>query len=295
MKICNSPNIIVIVYPPGGYGYFLNYVFTHFFKETVKIEETGQLFDTVGTMHYQKTYAKAINSTNFDDYQLEVSVPFSKSEKIVLLYDCGTANESYSHLDTCQQVHKKFPNSIIIKSVIDKQSIAVFCNTSSAKTSYLFDHIGPLNQWNSPQEDYSIREYWSLWFHSNPFYFTECFDFNVVNVQLSKLITNPVKTITNIADKLNLTIINHNKLRVFCRKWIKTQLPYFKILSIQRRIMRCINNNINLDISNITNLRDQGYINYCIEREFNVTIPVYNYRDWFKNTNEIKEMLKNYV
>ena len=292
MKIFDSPNIIVIVYPPGGYGNFINYIVTHFFNETIKIEETPELFDTTGTAHRQKKYVSDIYPAIFDDYEINISVPYKNNEKIVLLYDSTVRNENNVDFNVHTQINAKFPNAVTIKNIVDLDFNPIIHYTSLLKTGYEYDHTDSQNMWESPDEDYSIRERWSLWYHSNPYQFSPCSDSNVVNIQLSKLSTDPVKTIIELAEKLNLTITDYHKLKSFCRNWIRVQMPYFKLLSTQRRIIRCIDNEIDLDISNITSLHDQGYINYCIEREYDVIIPVYDYKDWFKSTIEISEMIK---
>ena len=48
---------------------------------------------------------------------------------------------------------------------------------------------------------------------------------------------------------------------------------------------------MNIDLTEFTSLHDQGYINYRIEKKFNIVIPVYDYRNWFNSTNDIAEMV----
>jgi hypothetical protein len=265
---------------------------THFFKETIKVEKTLKLYDSVGTTHNQKKYVNSIRAPLISNYKLNITVPYTSTEKIVLLLESYTGNENNINYDIYSDLKKKFPNAQLVKSVIDDDAVPVYYLTSSKKTEFQFDHCTYINMWESSDEEYSIREYWSLWYHSVPFMFAKSTNANIINVQLSNLITNPANTIAELATNLNLSITNRQELQFFCRDWIRSQLDYFKILYNVRRIKRCLKNNINLDLSNITNLHDQGYINYCIEREFNVIIPVYDYRNWFKNTNEIKEMIE---
>lgn len=280
------------MYPPGGYGYFLNYVMTHYFNETIKIDKTKNLFDSVGTTHNQLKYTNPVWISNIKNYQLTISVPYSCDEKILLLLEGNNGNDKIENHNIYNRLSQKFPNAQIVKSFIDPPAIPVFHLTSLKKTKYQFDHKKFKNVWEDPSADYAIREHWTLWYHSNPFNFDATYKDNFINIPLSNLITSPVKTLLELAKKLNLSITNINELQLFCRNWQKSQLDYFKILSTERRIKKCIENNINLDISNITDLHTQGYINYCIERDFNVIIPVYDYRNWFKSTNEIKEMVQ---
>ena len=56
--------------------------------------------------------------------------------------------------------------------------------------------------------------------------------------------------------------------------------------------MQALASGKHIDISDITNLHEQGYINYCIETKYHVTIPVYDYKDWFKSTAEISNMIE---
>ncbi len=56
--------------------------------------------------------------------------------------------------------------------------------------------------------------------------------------------------------------------------------------------MQTLDTNTNIDVSDVTELYQQGYINYCIEAKYHVTIPVYDYKDWFKSTSEISDLIE---
>jgi hypothetical protein len=87
-------------------------------------------------------------------------------------------------------------------------------------------------------------------------------------------------------------VIDTQRLQEFCQSWCSTNQKYFQVYHEWQDIHNSLTQGINQDISYITDLHSQGYINYCIERDYHVTIPVYDYRDWFTSTDQIKEMIQ---
>ena len=103
---------------------------------------------------------------------------------------------------------------------------------------------------------------------------------------------NPVESLVELIVRLGFSPINVNKLKDLCDTWKIANQKYFQIYFEWQNINNALDSNTDYNLDSITSLNDQGYINYCIEKKYNVTIPVYDYRNWFKTTDEIVSMLK---
>lgn len=103
---------------------------------------------------------------------------------------------------------------------------------------------------------------------------------------------SPAESFLALSRDLGLTVSDPNGLVSFCRKWLTSQQQYCNIFLMWRKIINALDNDINLDLGSIQDLHDQGYINYRVERRYNIEIPVNDYRDWFANTDELREMIQ---
>jgi hypothetical protein len=67
---------------------------------------------------------------------------------------------------------------------------------------------------------------------------------------------------------------------------------YYNAQKVSQEILRALNDGSDFIIPPCS-LHDQGYINYCIEKEFNLKeIAPFDYKDWFKTVDDIRQMLK---
>jgi hypothetical protein len=139
-------------------------------------------------------------------------------------------------------------------------------------------------------EDYAIRENFTLFYHNWPFKWNT--NESAINVSLEKLVTDPVITLIDLINKLDMTVVDHAGLAILCKKWLDANSSYFFVYHKANAIMQALDTKTNIDVSDVTELYQQGYINYCIEAKYHVTIPVYDYKDWFKSTNEIIAMIE---
>jgi hypothetical protein len=275
--------MILISYPSGGFGNFLYYALTEFSSNTFKPGNHNFDFDILGRSHQTKKYTK-VYFHDPDNYVIDV--PVTDLETLILC-DNGINNDSY------ENINRVFPNAIKIRTVIDKDIRPVIYKTCVYKAqgsdpiTESYTHIN--NNWDN-SDDYSIRENFSLLYHNWPFKWYP--DKDCVNVSLKGLITNPHEAITNLVEVIGGEIIHRDKLTSICNNWKLANYQYFKIFFDWHNIEIALDLNENLSLKDITDLHDQGYLNYCIEEKYNVTIPVYDYKHWFNNTNDILEMIK---
>jgi hypothetical protein len=281
----DNPNIMIISYPSGGFGNFLFHVLTEFADNTYKPTKNLFEFSADGNSHSTNKYTK-IYFHDPEDYNTDFPVT---DKKILILCDNGINNDSYVN------VRKTFPAALILRATICKSIRPVIYQTCivKAKNSRVVEenHQQVLDNWSDSNEDYAIRENFTLMYH-NWNYGWECSnESNVINIELESLINDPAETIVGIVKQLGGQIIDHKKLVELCRLWQEANSKYFKVYFDWIRINYALDNQESVDISNITDLHEQGYLNYCIEYKYNVTIPVYTYRNWFKTTADIQEMI----
>jgi hypothetical protein len=283
-----SNRIILVSYPAGGFGNFILHVLTEYTKETVKVDARFR-FSTNGNSHSTNKYTN-IYYHDPGTYIPSISVD-PKNNRILVLCDNGIINDSYDKLSII------FPNAQIVRVIIDDAVRPIIYKTCITKallsdvltetTNQVIDNWGVI-------EDYAVRENFTLLYHQWPFHWNASSKNNVINVSLENLINNPVDTISETATALGLTIRHKDKLTKFCNEWTMANKQYFEVYTDWAQIDRALTEQKSIPLTHITNIHDQGYINYCIERKFNVIIPVYDYKEWFSNTQEILDMVEKF-
>ena len=282
-----SDSIILISYPSGGFGNFIYYVLTEFADNTVKVNTSAFNFSSLGDSHSVPKYTNDYYHEP-DNYDPTIDIN-PQDKKILVLCDNGINNDSYT------KIIKTFPNAVIIRLVIDNAVRPVIYQTciykALRKDSMLDetkDHIN--SNWSDANEAYAHRENFTLMYHSWSYGWN--INSNVINISIESLVINPIKAISQLINDLGMNVINLKQLTLVTNDWLSANKKYFDVYYNAKNIMQAILENKDIDISNITNLHEQGYINYCIEEHFNVIIPVYDYKDWFKSTNEITNMIE---
>ena len=275
--------MILISYPSGGFGNFLYHTLTEFSSNTYKPHNTNFEFDSLGRSHDTIKYT---NVYFHDPESYEIVLPVTDKECLILC-DNGINNDSY------EKINVTFPDAIKIRLVIDSAARPVIYKTCLIKAKVV-DHIQNslehiFNNWGDVH-DYSIRENFTLLYHNWPFKWGV--DPDCINVELSSLISNPAQTITKLIEEIGGEVISSESLYDLCADWTFHNKDYCSIYFDWATIESALDTNTCVDISHILDLHDQGYINYCIEKKFNVIIPVYDYRAWFKTTTDILRMIE---
>ena len=151
---------------------------------------------------------------------------------------------------------------------------------------------GNRHQWDKPFEPYAIRENITLLYHNWPFKWNQ--KESCVNFNISELIEDPVSCIKEIFKKLNLTLRSTEKLENVCVEWETVNHEYMVPYTEWKNINQALDNlKPDLSISHIKDFHTQGYINYKLEENYNISIKVWDYRNWFKTTGDILEMVVN--
>lgn len=118
----DSENIIVIMYPTGGYGNFLYKVLTDYLEHTVKIEDPDFTFSESGNSHKSKKYTeifdlgsayyeKRLKTFSYDYRILDETVldQIQMGKLIVVLADTGNLGDNVNF------IRRYFPHAKIIR------------------------------------------------------------------------------------------------------------------------------------------------------------------------------------
>lgn len=194
-------NIIVVSYPPGGFGNFLYLVLTVFARETVSIDGNKDFkFSEDGNSHAVVKYSQPfkpgveyvptiLNGVNFE------------SKKIVVKADLGLSNPGLL------EVKQTFPNATIVRVAIDEDS------------KYPALHAFELKVKNRPVPA-NAYEYFDTQGNLNTIARWEAITGEkTVNIPLTQLALNPVGAIKTLLADLGLTMISEDKLEGLCGSW----------------------------------------------------------------------------
>jgi hypothetical protein len=261
-----------------------------FAKETIKSENPYEFkFSSLGDSHSMPRLTN-VYYKDPEKYVPDISVNFE--DKIIpVRCDNGIINDQY------HQIKQTFPNAKILRLTIGhwvRPVIYQTCIIKGVRTNLLEENNQTLlDNWTDCHENYAIRENFTLLYHNWPFKWEFMNDENIINFDLENFIIDHNQAIMEIFNLLELTIIEHSLLEQTLTDWRAVNEKYFKIYFNAKNILHALSTDQQMDIAEITDLHEQGFINYCIEKYFNVTIPVYDYRNWFSNTKEIKSMAED--
>lgn len=282
----DEKQIVLISYPSGGFGNFIYYVLSEFADQTYKIDNSNFEFSHDGNSHSTRKYVPVWYK---DPENYKLPDEFTTDKTVLILCDNGIKNDSYSKIRTV------FKNCKILRFCISESVKPIIYKTCiiKAKRSTLIDeNAESLVQWEDSNEDYAIRENYTLLYHNWPFNWQEDNSQNIINVDLKDLIFDTFETLIKIIHSINAQPIETEKLKQVCERWADANSDFFQISLIKDQLDIALDNNITYNLTDITDLHDQGYINYFLEKKYKITIPVYNYKHWFQTSDDIKEMIK---
>jgi hypothetical protein len=276
---------VLISYPSGGFGNFLFHVLTEFSDNTHKPPLNQFEFGVNGNSHSTAKYTKIYFHAP-DDYETDLP---ATDKKILILCDNGINNDSYSKIRTT------FPTAPILRTVVCKSLRPVIYQTCiiKAKESDVIkeNRQQVLDHWTDAVEDYAVRENFTLMYHNWNYGWQRSEEPGVINVEIESMINDPVATFTDTIKQLGGRVVQPDQLVKLCQEWQQANSQYFKVYFDWIRINYALDHNESIDLTDITDLHQQGYLNYCIEYKYHVTIPVYTYRNWFQTTADIQEMI----
>jgi len=260
-------------YPSGGFGHYMLQMISICY-DNVFCPQEQSVFSTEGNshsypLHYTTCYKKF-------SHTVDPKFNFGNKESICLI-DSGINDD----------VHRHMPNTI--RMVIDRQARSILYQTCRTKAEGIYDFFSG--------ENYEIREKYSLLYHhadSDRTFYLRNFQPHpdCINIPISSLIFD-------MNDVLN-TLVRHfgkydnEKVRDLHPKFLKANQDYTLAARTARQMITCLQTGTDMSLEHVTSLHDQGYLNYTLERVYNINeIPPYDYKDWFKNTQEIRTCLRS--
>lgn len=283
----HESDAVLINYPSGGFGFFLYGVLTICTNQFCS-RDTDIGMSPTGDSHQLSLSVQAWKPDE-TDFKFVVSDWATDIEKPhLLLIDLGITDGRIA------PVRKRFPTNKIIRICIDPDGKSIIMQTCLHKA-----------QRKTKQDFYSLkdweqREEISLIYHhadSNPGYYLNNYepinDDNILNIPVTWFFFNFQEILKRIEEFLQITIDKARALELH-ELFLEKNLTYAQALLWSKKIMNSLSSGSVIDVTGCNSIHDQGYINYCIEKHFNIKeIPPYTYRNWFKTTAEIHSMIQH--
>lgn len=285
MSAYDASKIIVISYPAGGFGYFIYHVLTDHADGTYKVDNSQFDFDNLGTSHRTQTYT---NTWHLNPAEYEVRLP-DTDKYCLIVCDNSFLNDQYD------RVWQVIGQCRVVRVCISEPVRSAYWNTcayksiSSTPEDMMQDHVSA--HWPNANEDWAKRENITLHYHNWNYGWRPMNHHLVTNIEYQYIMLKPFEAFCGLITDLGFSVVDADKLQHLCQRWHAANKKYFQIYYDWQQIEQALDSQTDYDMSSITTLNDQGYINYCIEKKYNVTIPVYDYRHWFKSTKDIIAML----
>lgn len=272
--------IYCVWYPSGGFGHYINAIVRHFVLELSSPTIKDFSFSDIGDSH-TVPYGAPKYFHDPDYYQW----CFSDDVDHTVMIDNGINSESTKFVTM-------FPGCQIIKLVYSDYSWPIIAQTTIVKAMHvpLQTQIAPdTAKWSQPTADWSVREKFFLYLRDHylrPRWRPDniCINIDVADVYHYDILCQYLSVITqDVADFADV----HSK-------WQQVNLQYYEPIFTANNIIESLDQNTNLNLSNVTDLWTQAVVNYYIWLKYRVEVPANAYADWFNNTSEIYELLSNY-
>jgi hypothetical protein len=148
---------------------------------------------------------------------------------------------------------------------------------------------------NFDLEDYEIREKFSLTYHNrNPKFYLNTWQpvADCTNVAISDLFFDPMTVVEQLQPHFGEC--DMGKFWTLWNDFVLTNEKYYKAQHLVNRVQNALEWDFDFELTKDYSLHDQGYLIYWLERQYNIKeIPPYDYRHWFKNTQEIRDCLNS--
>lgn len=267
--------IYCVWYPSGGFGHFINGILGLYgkgFKRPV-----GQFeFSNTGDSHYLDLVAPKYTGTTVD-YHYNFDPDYNYS----VLIDPGINSNSRNFMQA-------FPESKIIKICYTDTSWPIVARTmidkamkSTIQIELAIDTIlwHTTDPWAQREKyflflrDHNLRWAWKDEPGINCFYIDYLLDYTKLKSAMedAKLELSDFKDIWN--------------------KWYTCNKKYFVPVDQAKQVIDKIDRQENIDLTNVTDLWTQAVIYYFIWLKFGKEVPHNNFKNFFKDTNQIRTWL----
>lgn len=199
-------DIVLITYPPGGFGNFIYYLLTEFTDQTVKPNNSSFAFSNAGNSHSTRKYTVTYSRDPVKYFPLIDSDVIWENKTILVLVDNAWQDNEYARV---QQV---FPNAKIVRMCSDPSIYNIVAALIASKTQGV-----PIDlRYRDPYDGTGK--------------FAPLTQDGVVNVSIKDFMLDPFDTFYKLVTDLGLTVIRTEELHIVFAKWRKVHKPYFEDL-----------------------------------------------------------------
>ena len=262
-----------IHYPSGGFGHFMLQMSSMCFEDVFCPQELSSFSEDGNSHHYPLHYKTWYLS---DSTYGEANYDFL-GKKSICLIDSGITDAK----------DRGMKNTI--RMCIDKDARSIVYQTCREKAEQL--------DFNFDLEEYQIREQFSLAYHhidKNTNFYLNNWDktSTTININISDLFFNPNRVVAQLHPHFGKC--NWGKFWKLWNEFITANHKYYQAQHLVNRVKYALEAGFNFEFTKDYSLHDQGYLIYWLERQYNIKeIPPYDYRHWFKNTQEIRDCLNS--
>jgi hypothetical protein len=300
----NKKDTCLIVYPPGGYGNFINWCLDYF---TEKNPDHVIPFLLDGSSHYDysnhnETVRKhsigfAGAQTTIEYYNSDCNYPIVKTHGHENAYRIKNWTVQY-YINPIQDYTRQF---IIMNPGAD--SMLMVLNNMLTKTEYALD-TQVINYFTSsfaiektPVPTWQLREMYSFWVDGAAQFFVNGYapikDPKIVNISIRQLVDNFQPTLKLAFDQLGLVMSRQQQLSGLEDKWLSLQ-KYSNIDFLCNQIVDATVNNQFFDWSGqkLSTL-SEGYIQWQLRDLHKLDLLCYNLNVFPTNSVELRKLLIN--
>lgn len=264
-----------IHYPSGGFGHFMLQMSSICFEDVFCPQETSTFSEDGNSHTYPLHHKTWFHKEPYED----VTFYNFANKKSICLIDSGINDDA----------DRNMPNTI--RMCIDNNAKSIIFQTCREKAERSTINI------TDTDLDWEKREKYTLLYHyadqNKDFYLntwqpvTGC-----TNIAISDLFFNPTKLLKQL--KTHFGECNMGKFWTLWNDFILANQKYYKAQKLVNRVSTALQSNYDFDFTQDYSLHDQGYLIYWLEKCYNIDeIPPYDYRNWFKNTQEVRTCLNS--
>jgi len=292
-----------IHYPSGGFGHFMLQMISICFDDVFCPQEHSS-FSEDGNSH---SYPVHYKTWSYKEPSEDVAFYDFKDKKSICLIDSGIDDD----------VDKKMPNTI--RMCIDKNARSIIFQTCREKAErstldiiktdidWEKSFVPKVSDWSNLAKCHKAASVWGYnWEKREKYtklyrYADQNIDFylnkwqpaaDCTNISISDLFFNPVKLLKQLEPHFGKC--NWGKFWKLWNEFTTANQKYYQAQHLVNRVKHALEADFNFEFKKDYSLHDQGYLTYWLEKQYNIQeIPPNRYKDWFKNTQEVRDCLNS--
>ena len=294
----NKKNTTLIIYPPGGYGTFVEWCL-HYFTEQIPVDLLP--FQKDGSSHTFRSRGHPIGIPGFESTQ-----EYYAGDKNYVIARTHATEDPVSLIPnyTVQQYIDRltaYTHKFVIMNTGSNSRLLVLNNmltkTDSDLQSRIIDDFREQFGAGKVVPIWQLREMYSYWFDRNTQFAVNAYAPvnypSVVNVLIRSLADNFQPTIKSMFEQLGLTMHRQDQLELIEKNWRSLQ-RYLNIDALCKEIIDSTVENrlFNWSAYNLA-LHDEGYIQWQLRDLHKLDLLCYNLDVFPTNSADLRKLLIN--